>query len=283
MRKLIASALLGFGLLTACGNSVPVATAPAPEAAAPTTLGEQVIYGDATTIAKRPYQVALLYDGTQFCGGTLISKDWVLTAAHCLDGVSASRLKVRAGSASPYSGGQLLNVSRYVIHSNYRSVEFGYDVAVLKLSSSVTTSSAQPALIPTSSADNVATAVGRYLTISGWGRTDPYSNTASSTLREASLPVLSYDDCDNQLAPLLGDLYLAQGTVCGGVNRYSQSGCQGDSGGPFAGQGDNGKYYVFGIVSWGNVPKCNAGPTAFTRVATYNAWITQQTGISASN
>ena len=76
---------------------------------------------------------------------------------------------------------------------------------------------------------------------------------------------------------------LPSGTVCGGVNNYSQSGCNGDSGGPFAAKGDNGKWYVFGIVSWGPVPECNTAATVFTRTASYASWIQQQTGITSQN
>lgn len=278
------SALLTFTsiglLLASCGTTTSPAVAPAAaQSTAKGNLSAQVIYGDSSSISKRPYQVALLYNGYGWCGGTLISKDWVLTAAHCVVGKTASSLKVRAGSTYNTSGGQLVSVASYTAHASYRDVTTGYDIAVIKLASPITTSSAVPAVVPGTTADATATKVGNYLVLSGWGRTSPYNDSYPSSLKEAWLPVVSASTC----AAENGVYSVPSGTVCGGVNEYDQSGCNGDSGGPLASQGDNGKWYVFGIVSWGPVPDCNTAATVFTRAASYGTWIQQKTGIAPQN
>lgn len=269
--KKIALIAAAAALLASCGApKAPSAQvkANASETQTNAKLDSQVINGDYS--AGRPYQVALLANGRQqFCGGTLIAKDWVLTAAHCL---GAPNVSVRVGSKYATRGGEVIRVSRSYRHYSYRNVTTGYDVAVLKLERPFTSRNAEVLSIPSMRTFNSTIRGGTKLTISGWGMTvgnSPYSNSYS--LREADLPLVSDAECGRAL-----DVYLARGTICGGVNYKGQTGCHGDSGGPFAN-----RTHVFGIVSWGRANVCN-GPTAFTSVAHYADWIERKTGVRAN-
>ena len=276
MKKLLA--LLSLPLaLAACGQ--PAAPTPTPQeqaTPAPDPLQAQVINGTASVTGARPYQVALLYssNGQQFCGGTIIAADWILTAAHCVKGGLPSQVYVRAGSLYATSGGVTRTVSSIRIHPSYVDVTRGYDVAVLKLSSPLTYSTTiQAAALPTPAFASTAAAVGTVQTISGWGMTvGGNSSSNSSYLREANLPVISNADCGAQLGSTI-----TSGMICGNKNSQGQTGCHGDSGGPFASKHSN-RFYVFGVVSWGTANVCT-NATAFARVSEYQPWITTNTGV----
>jgi len=236
----------------------------------------QIVGGSESTPYSRPYQVALLMNGRQGCGGTLISKDWVLTAGHCLDSASTSNLTVKVGAHSMSAGdGTTHRVSQIISHENWRgasNIASGYDIAVLRLSTPVS-GSIKPASLPTQAIADQIASVGQYVTVSGWGLTYGGSRTPSDKLREVALPVISNSSCSSQLGANVGN-----GVICGG-GPNGTSACNGDSGGPYAVQ-SGGKYYSIGTVSWG---KNCVGATAFTRTTAYLDWIERKTGVKADD
>ncbi|MCP4990948.1 MAG: trypsin-like serine protease [Colwellia sp.] len=232
----------------------------------------QIVGGSESTPYARPYQVALLMNGRQGCGGTLISKDWVLTAGHCLDSASTSSLTVKIGAHSMSAGdGTTHRVSQIISHENWRgasNIASGYDIAVLRLSTPAS-SPITPASLPSQEIADQIAAVGQYVTVSGWGLAYGGSRTPSDKLREVALPVISNSSCSSQLGTNVGN-----GVICGG-GPNGTSACNGDSGGPYAVQ-SGGKYYSIGTVSWG---KNCVGATAFTRTTAYLDWIERKTGV----
>ena len=233
----------------------------------------QIVGGTESTPYSRPYQVALLMNGRQGCGGTLISKDWVLTAGHCLDSASTSNLTVKIGAHSMSAGdGTTHRVSQIISHEYWRganNITSGYDIAVLRLATPAS-SSITPASLPTQAIADQIAGVGQYATVSGWGLTYGGSRTPSDKLREVALPVISNSSCSSQLGANVGN-----GVICGG-GPNGTSACNGDSGGPYAVQ-SGGKYYSIGTVSWG---KNCVGATAFTRTTAYLDWIESKTGVT---
>ena len=160
-----------------------------------------IVGGSETTPYSRPYQVALLFNGRQGCGGTLISKDWVLTAAHCLDNASTASLTVRIGAHSIRSNdGQSIAVSQIINHEYWRGangIRSGYDIGLLRLASPAS-SEYTPAKLPTQQIEQNYANVGDYVTVSGWGLT--YNQgSPSDVLREVNLPVISNSSCSSQL------------------------------------------------------------------------------------
>lgn len=246
-----------------------VAATPLPAQAGDVT--PQVVGGTETSPGSRPYQVALLMNGRQGCGGTLISPDWVLTAAHCLDSASTATLTVQVGAhrMSPRDGSNH-RVSQIIKHENWRGasgIQSGWDIAVLRLATPAA-ANIKPAKLPTVEIERQIGGVGAYVTVSGWGLTRN-GGSPSNVLREVALPVLSNSACSSELGT-----GLPASVICGG-GPNGTSACNGDSGGPFA-SSSGGNFYSLGTVSWGR--SCR-GATVFTRTTSYLAWIEQKTGV----
>lgn len=267
MKKIV---MLCFAaLLASCGQSPTQTTAPTDN-----NLKDQVLNGTPSVLGGRPYQVALLKNNDQFCGGNIISDEWILTAAHCVKGQRASQISVRAGSLKYNSGGQVAKVASVKIHPQYRDVTQGYDMAVMKLATPLKFNENVSAIrLPTLDIANKVARVGDTLIISGWGMTrSGDTRSRSQVLREAPLPIFKSEDCSKHLRKTL-----TPGMICGGVNEQKQGGCHGDSGGPLAGAYNN-KMYVFGVVSWGEPRTCTFGGV-YARVTEYLDWIVKNSGV----
>src|SRR4051812_38070029 len=134
-----------------------------------------IVGGSLTSIAEHPWQISLQTpDGFHFCGGSIIAPDWILTAQHCMEGATASSLRVIAGVtklSQAGSSGQTKSVDRIVKNPGFSSPEHGHDVTLLHLSSPLSFNSNVQA-ISLAGADDVAagaTDAGTTATVSGWG------------------------------------------------------------------------------------------------------------------
>jgi secreted trypsin-like serine protease len=198
-----------------------------------------------------PWMVGLVYHGTptvydgQFCGGTLISSKWVLTAAHCVEGKSTSEFYALSGvhNLSADAGTQL-GVKQIIQHPDYNSSTDNYDFALLEL----TTNAPQTPVgiySGSPSAGISSTLTGETATVIGWGNTSPDGYNYPERLQQVALPVVSNTTCD---ASYPGDI--TTNMLCAGYSYGGKDSCQGDSGGPLvlfiAGQ-----WVHSGVVSWG--------------------------------
>ncbi len=169
----------------------------------------QVVGGTAVPNGKFPFMAALLdvrrgsttFD-QQFCGGTLIDQNSVLTAAHCVKGMSATPLRVTLGRTVLNSDqGQKFHVSKIFVHPKYDDFTLARDAAVLKLSRSV--SGISPIELATVAQNNLERA-GRYVTIAGWGSTSKGSPTYPNRMREAQVPIVSDSRAERMYDAIFG-------------------------------------------------------------------------------
>ncbi|GGL11855.1 hypothetical protein GCM10010844_33140 [Deinococcus radiotolerans] len=275
MKRTLPFPLLTAALLSACGGPGTPGTAASarPDKYAGAALQPLIVGGTISARGARPYQVAMTdTTGFQYCGGTLLSSTWVLTAAHCVKGTAASSIRIRAGvnKLSDSSQGQTVGVSSVTVHPSYSSSTNFADIALLKLSAAVTNSYAAPAKLPSNTVEGILDVKGKYAVVSGWGLTQGNNNSsASDDLREVSLPITPNPaTCGGSSVP--------GNTICGEYYQGKDS-CNGDSGGPLA-QTYNGNFYVLGIVSYG--PSACTGNGVYTRVNGYLSWIAQVSGLT---
>lgn len=267
---------LVFATLLALGAAVPVFAAEEPAGEDEVTFQPQIVGGEPVPDGKYKF-VAALRDITlgntvyqqQFCGGTLIDRDSVLTAAHCLETVTAPQLRVSVGitSLKEPRQGQSRRVERITRHPEYTTsaLSFRYDAAVLTLARPV--KNIAPAKIPATDHNGLETP-GREATIAGWGSTVKQpSNDAPrypARMQEAQVPVVS----DATARRAYGADYYPKLMLAAGEE--GKDTCQGDSGGPIFVKASTGRVSQIGITSFGNGCGKRNSPGVYTEANSEN-------------
>ncbi|XP_049815415.1 trypsin-1-like [Schistocerca nitens] len=225
-------------------------------------LDGRIVGGSAVSISQYPWQLYFELGTYNMCGASIISVNWALSAARCVDGVSTSQMLLRAGTSTRGSGGTTHRVAAAYIHEGY----FGndYDICVLQVSNSFRFgTNVQP--VDLASADAT---VGSLATVTGWGATW-YNGSPSDTLLAATVKIIDRDTCNRSYGGITDRM------ICAGVTGGGYGACQGDTGGPLV----SGSTYQVGIVSWGNGCGLADYPGVYTNVGNLWPWIQQATGI----
>ena len=215
-----------------------------------------------STAEVTPWQVSLQDDEGHFCGGSIVDASTIVTAAHCLEGVSASDMTIRAGvSNATDNTGQDRKVTSLDSHPQYARNEVG-DIAIVKLSTPLTfNSNVQPIALATPSDVRGATTA----TVTGWGAVSE-DGESSDVLLSADVPLVDDTTCSTQLG------IDAMSELCAGGSGLDS--CYGDSGGPLVIRTESGPRLA-GVVSWGE--ECG-GPTpgVYAEVPTYASFINER-------
>ncbi|XP_058808166.1 trypsin-1-like [Phymastichus coffea] len=237
----------------------------------PATPQGRLVGGREAPIERYPHQVLLEARGQGFCGGSIISKRHVLTAAHCLV-YPAEWVHVRAGTANRSLGGSVHRVVRWFEHEQYEVDERGVpsnDIAVFEVCGPFSIDGSRKPIALFSA--NETSSVGSPATITGWGSLLSEFGRVSQALRAATIPLIDVNVCREAYKTFGG---LPEGQICAAYyGESSRDACQGDSGGPLVIGGRQA-----GIVSWGNGCAKQGYPGVYTEVARYRDWIESKIG-----
>ncbi|XP_013113224.2 trypsin 5G1 [Stomoxys calcitrans] len=231
--------------------------------------GCRIVGGYEADIKDIPFQVSL-QASFHFCGGSLIAKRFVLTAAHCINGHQEYEpiFGVRIGSSMSDRGGLMAKVLRIHRHEKFNFNTLDYDFAILELKDydlKDLSFEMQYAKLPTRN----QVPDGTMLTASGWGSTtNPDDDTR--ILRAVHVPKVNENICEIVYKSRITDRMLCAGLVRGGKDS-----CQGDSGGPLVRNRT-----LVGVVSWGVGCAQPHYPGVYARVSTVLPWIAEKTGLN---
>ncbi|MBX7549234.1 serine protease [Streptomyces sp. NPDC004232] len=248
-------------ITVACAAAAATTLLASPTASA---APQPIVGGTTTTTAAYPFVMQITdASGNQFCGGTLVAANKVVTAAHCMAGESASSVRV-VGGRTFLNGtdGTVSNVSKIWTNPNYTDATQGNDVSVLTLSTSMPYTAAKYV----SASDTGVYGAGASARILGWGTTSE-NGSSSNQLRTATVPLVADSSCKSSY----GSDFVQSDMVCAGYASGGTDTCQGDSGGPLLIGG-----VLAGITSWGEGCAEAGYPGVYTRLATFSDLVTAQ-------
>lgn len=224
----------------------------------------RIVGGASVRIEHFPWQVSMTYFRNHRCGGSIVSAQYVLTAAHCTYRATRSAIGIRAGTSYRNSGGIQVRVLDVVEYPQYTSLSNDFDISLIRLVGNLPFGATiQPI---TMAAANSVLAPGSSVVISGWGDTGETKDSAAYFLQHVSVPVVDSHVC---VAAYQRHAAINSNMICAGFNGIGgKDACQGDSGGPMVfGQ------TLHGIVSFGIGCARPNYPGVYTKVAAYRPWI----------
>ncbi|KAJ8347343.1 hypothetical protein SKAU_G00287440 [Synaphobranchus kaupii] len=240
-------------------------------------LGNRIVGGTEAPEGAWPWQVDIQMDGSHVCGGTLITKDWVLSAAHCFpksSPVSSYQLylgRYKLNGLNQYE--VLKKVWRVEVLPGYSSPQEGRDVALVQLASPVQwTDHIQPICLPDA---NVQFPSGTRCYVTGWGHVqegEPLLGTGP--LQEVEVPIIGQASCRSmyQLQPATDRVDILSDMICAGFKEGRKDSCQGDSGGPLMCP-KNKTWVQAGVVSFGLGCAQPNQPGVYTRLSAFDSFI----------
>lgn len=229
---------------------------------------ERIVNGEDAQPGEIPYQVSLQTSDSSFhfCGGSVLNTNYVITAAHCVEGKHAYEIKVVAGTIDYYKPGSSHAVQEIIVHEQYNpSDSWKNDIALLKVKTPFV-KSAHLDFVPLPSEGDYAKG-NSVAVVSGWGRL--WSGGATTNkLQRVNIMIAEQKYCKDMYDKMYYNIYETQ--VCAYDPISEKGSCNGDSGGPLTVDGK-----LAGLVSWARDCALVDYPTVYTRVTSYLSWIQQ--------
>ncbi|XP_066477386.1 enteropeptidase [Tiliqua scincoides] len=234
-------------------------------------LGTKIVGGYDAQEGAWPWLVSLHFNSRAVCGASLVSNEWLVSAAHCVYGrnLKPSQWKAVLGLHSQLNLSSpqtvIQEIDQIIINPHYNKRTKDSDVALLHLQFQVNyTDYIQPICLPEK---NKQFLPGTNCSIAGWGRTTNQGSVAN-ILQEAEVPLITREKCQQEMP----EYNITENTLCAGYDQGGIDSCQGDSGGPLMCQ-KNEKWFLVGVTSFGRECALPHSPGVYVNVSRFVAWI----------
>lgn len=235
----------------------------------------KIVGGQLAAVGAYPWQVSLgvswisnPYRG-HFCGGSVYSETWIVTAAHCLVDTQPKDILVTAGTNVLGLGGSRHNVKRVIVKRDYVPSTHDNDIALIELVEPLEFSSkVQPVALLSAQEESQLLMKDAPLVVVGWGATEQGGKTVRD-LRFVQVPFVERSSCNR---PLAYDGQITENMICAGVTAGGVDSCQGDSGGPLT-IATSTSPRLAGVVSWGEGCAKPNRVGVYARVSNYASWV----------
>ncbi|XP_064408588.1 transmembrane protease serine 12-like isoform X2 [Latimeria chalumnae] len=234
----------------------------------------RVIGGRDSEAGIAPWQISLqLYRHkfNHFCGGAIINKYWVVTAAHCFKVVKKKLYRIVAGLhrlSVINTKVQIRRIKTIIVHEKFNWFFLKNDIALIQMNFPlIYTSYIQPVCLATHATENRRHI---FCYITGWGRSR-IGGSMTDTMQIAQINIISQKSCNSSRSY---DGLLTENMLCAGSEKGGVDACRGDSGGPFVCYDKKeGKFFLIGTISFGQECGMENFPGVYTRVSKYKDWV----------
>ncbi|XP_054721077.1 clotting factor G beta subunit-like [Uloborus diversus] len=251
---------------------------------------DRVIVGGVEANANSwPWMVAIFKEAFSggskrfLCGASLISKRYVLTAAHCFDAergnIVPSKFFVVVGAHTTKDGTEY-PVEDITIHASYKIKQYYNDIALLKVGKEVVLGKkVYPVCLPSENLRSKIKPEENTVTVTGWGDTS-FGGVSSMVLQEVNVPIVPLMQCNESYSKIPKNSFpngITNLFICAGLQEGGKDACQGDSGGPMTTKLIDESYVQLGVVSFGHGCAQAGFPGVYTRLSEYTKWLYENT------
>lgn len=251
----------------------------------------RIVGGNNTYEGEFPWAVSIQRHGNHHCGGVIVGRRWILTAAHCVRNQLVGNLVVRTGGHTLTRSSNHINshlerdylVDQIIMHGDFSRYDNltasqmkssantnNADIALLRLKYDVHWNEfAWPVCFPNKDAGNFS---GHDAVVIGWGKLNEKSEDFSNELQKVKLTIIDNKVCQNWFRQAGRDMPIDDRIICAGFKSGGKDACHGDSGGPLLSK-INGHYVVVGVVSTGIGCARPLLPGLYSRVSSYIGWL----------
>ncbi|XP_046979059.1 trypsin CFT-1-like [Vanessa cardui] len=229
----------------------------------------RIMGGSLTNIESYPYITSLLRSQdlvtyTQTCAGSILTNRAILSAAHCFNGDTTNKWRIRAGSSWANRGGSVYITQQIIRHPNYNVRTFDSDIAIIRTTTPIVFSNT--VRVGSIAGMNYQILDNQAVWAIGWGATS-FGGAKSEQLRHVQIWTVNQQVCKNRYAAL--GYYITDNMLCSGwLDVGGRDQCQDDAGGPLIH-----KSVIVGVSSWGHQCGLARYPGVNTRVPRFTSWI----------